>query len=109
MADKKRLIDVDALEAHFRKTKIIEVFPNWKELNSITTSAIIRLTAKYRAIIASAPIVDAVEVVRCKDCSKRYNPNECPMCILVYGEQHDFTHDQGYCDRGERRTDAEIS
>ena len=43
--------------------------------------------------------------VRCKDCKKRYKPNECPMCILVYGEQHDFTHENGYCDRGERRTD----
>ena len=43
--------------------------------------------------------------VRCKDCKKRYKPNECPMCILVYGEQHDFTQENGYCDRGERRTD----
>ena len=49
--------------------------------------------------------VDAVPVVRCKECSKRYNPNECQMCILVYGEQHDFTSENGYCDRGERRTD----
>lgn len=46
-----------------------------------------------------------IEVVRCKDCKKRYKPNECPMCILVYGEQHDFTQENGYCDRGERRTD----
>ena len=43
--------------------------------------------------------------VRCKDCKKRYKPNECPMCILVYGEQNDFTQENGYCDRGERRTD----
>lgn len=43
--------------------------------------------------------------VRCKDCKKRYKPNKCPMCILVYGEQHDFTQENGYCDRGERRTD----
>ena len=44
--------------------------------------------------------------VRCEDCKKRYKPNECPMCILVYGEQHDFTQENGYCDRGERRTDG---
>ena len=45
--------------------------------------------------------------VRCKDCRKRYNPKECPMCVRVYGEQHDVTHDDGYCDRGERRSDVE--
>lgn len=45
--------------------------------------------------------------VRCEDCKKRYKPNECPMCILVYSEQHDFTQENGYCDRGERRTDDE--
>lgn len=45
--------------------------------------------------------------VRCKDCKKRYEPNECPMCVRVYGEQHDFTQENGYCDRGERRSDAE--
>lgn len=50
---------------------------------------------------------DAVIVIRCKECKKRYNPNECPMCLLVYGEQHDFTHDQGYCDRGERKNENE--
>ena len=43
--------------------------------------------------------------VRCEDCKKRYKPNECPMCILVYGEQHDFTQENGYCDRGEGRND----
>ena len=45
--------------------------------------------------------------MRCKECRKRYNPKECPMCVFVYGEQHDVTHDDGYCDRGERRTDGE--
>lgn len=48
---------------------------------------------------------DDVRVIRCKNCKKRYKPNECPMCILVYGEQHDFTQENGYCDRGERRTE----
>ena len=50
---------------------------------------------------------NVVPVVRCKDCKKRYDPKECPMCVFVYGEQHDVTHDDGYCDRGERRSDAE--
>ena len=50
-----RLIDADALVAHFRRTKIDEVFPNWKELFPSTQAAIIRLTTKYRAIVLSAP------------------------------------------------------
>lgn len=59
-------------------------------------------------IIADNLIANGVTIpVRCKDCKKRYKPNECPLCILVYGEQHDVTHDDGYCDRGERRSDAE--
>ena len=38
-------------------------------------------------IIKAAPAVDAVEVVRCKECRRRGNDVECPMC---YGE---FTDD----------------
>ena len=57
--------------------------------------------------IADRLIANGVTIpVRCKDCRKRYNPKECPMCVRVYGEQHDVTNDDGYCDYGERRTDA---
>ena len=59
-----------------------------------------------RGIVANAindVLPNMVEVVRCKDCHKRYNPRECPMCVFVYGEQHDVTQAEGYCDRGERK------
>ena len=68
MENEKRLIDLDKLVEHFRRTKIDEVFPEWKDLGWLTRSAVLRLTTKYRAIILNAPVVDAVEVVRCKDC-----------------------------------------
>ena len=56
--------------------------------------------------IADHLIANGVTIpVRCKDCKKRYNPKECPMCVRVYGEQHDVTHNDGYCDRGERKTE----
>lgn len=62
---------------------------------------------------------DVAEVVRCRDCEKRYT-DECPMhfeeecwheerwydddgwagiCYIP----HDFTHDDGFCDKWERR------
>ena len=100
MANEKRLIDLDKLVAHFRATKIDEVFPNWKELFPSTQAAIIRLTTKYRAIVLNAPIVDAVHVVHgrwiestntdymmsqftCSECGVKYIAktwNYCPNC-----------------------------
>ena len=53
--------------------------------------------------IDSIPRVDAVEVVRCKDCIRRYDTDECPMCFLSGGRYYEFTQDDGFCDRGERK------
>lgn len=58
------------------------------------------------ADIAKAPTVDAVPVVRCCQCSRRYDADECPMCHLVEGEYNEYTADDGFCDRGEMRTDG---
>ena len=62
-------------------------------------------------LIDDAPTIDAVEVVRCKDCKHRQT-DECPM---FFEEQiditeyiiHDYTRDDGYCSWGERREDGE--
>lgn len=77
MATEKWFIDGKALVQNFRRTKMDEVFPNWKELSPTTQAAIIRLTTKYRAIILSAPIVDAVEVIHGR--WKAY-PDEYQIC-----------------------------
>ena len=58
---------------------------------------------RLNASVGKLPAVDAVEVVRCKDCNRRYDADECPMCCLIGGESHDYTADNGYCDRGERK------
>ena len=57
--------------------------------------------------IDSQPTVDAVEVVRCKDCIRRYDTDECPMCFLIEGKYYEYTNGNGYCDRGERKEGAE--
>lgn len=55
------------------------------------------------------PAVDAVPVVRCKECQHRYSTYDCPMrkiVVPVEGQMYyeDFTTDEGFCDRGERET-----
>ena len=57
--------------------------------------------------IDGAPTIDAVPVVRCKDCIRRYDTDECPMCFLIEGNYCDYTNENGYCDRGEPKEGAD--
>ena len=83
MANEKRLIDANAL--------IEEAYAE---------GAYGYVDAKQ---IADAPTIDAVEVVRCNECIKRYDTDECPMCFLSGGLYVECTQDNGFCDRGERK------
>ena len=58
-------------------------------------------------VVNDAPTIDAVPVVRCKDCIRRYDTDECPMCFLIEGEYCEYTNENGFCDRGERKEGAE--
>ena len=81
-----RLIDVDAfLEKMKRTSRYFDVKFDIEEM----------------------PTIDAVTVVRCKDCIRRYDTDECPMCFLIEGNYCDYTNENGYCDRGERKEGAE--
>ena len=55
----------------------------------------------------NAPTIDAVLVVRCKDCIRRYDTDECPMCFLIEGKYYEYTNENGFCDRGERKEGAD--
>ena len=57
--------------------------------------------------IEEMPTIDAMTVVRCKDCIRRYDTDECPMCFLIEGNYCDYTNENGFCDRGERKEGAE--
>ena len=57
--------------------------------------------------IDQAPTIDAVPIVRCKDCIRRYDTDECPMCFLIEGKYYEYTNENGYCDRGERKEGTE--
>lgn len=55
----------------------------------------------------NAPTIDAVPVVRCKHCIRRYDTDECPMCFLIEGKYYEYTNENGFCDRGERKEGAD--
>ena len=63
--------------------------------------------AEFVAFLKKQPIIDAVPVVRCKDCIRRYDTDECPMCFLIEGKYYEYTNGNGFCDRGERKEGAE--
>ena len=80
-----RLIDVDAfLEKMKRTSRYFDVKFDIEEM----------------------PTIDAVTVVRCKNCIRRYDTDECPMCFLIEGNYCDYTNENGFCDRGERKEGA---
>ena len=54
----------------------------------------------------NAQTIDAVPVVRCEDCIRRYDTDECPMCFLIEGNYCEYTNENGFCDRGERKEGA---
>ena len=57
--------------------------------------------------LSFAPTIDAVPVVRCKYCIRRYDTDECPMCFLIEGKYYEYTNENGFCDRGERKEGAD--
>ena len=81
-----RLIDVDAfLEKMKRTSRYFDVKFDIEEM----------------------PTIDAVTVVRCNDCIRRYDTDECPMCFLIEGKYYEYTNENGFCDRGDRKEGAD--
>ena len=72
-----RLIDADALLEKYDKTT---VWDSWVEINI-------------------APTIDAVPVVRCKDCIYRYKESDEGYICGISG---DFTGDNEFCNKGKR-------
>ena len=97
METKKRLIDANALKDRF-KLRI-----DWleKDKHDEYTTGIWDGCLYDAKLIDEAPTVDAVEVVRCKDCKHR-GSNLCPMETVElypwFGTKND-----AFCSYGERR------
>lgn len=70
------------------------------------------LAAGVYAGIDDAPAIDAVPVVRCRDCKNRGTPYSCPMRKMVMpfqgaGSYEDCTEDDGYCHMGVKKDTKE--
>ena len=75
MANEKRLIDANALIAEYDRVHVGE-------------------PGKARKLIADAPTVEAVEIVRRRECKHRYSDSWC---------EYVDDDDNFYCARGERK------
>jgi hypothetical protein len=61
--------------------------------------------AKAAIIVSTEQIIDAVPVVRCKDC--KYGGELCDSIICFYhNEDGNYCEDDGFCAWGERKTDG---
>ena len=94
MANEKRLIDANALleKIQFRRPVI-----------DTETKIVSDCVQIARKAIVDAPTVDAVEVVRCKDCKYCSHSG---LCNLYLNVSHEMKPDD-FCSRGERRADDE--
>ena len=80
MSNEKRLIDANALMSY---------------MDECSKESRFRVYYGYaKSFIDDAPTVDAVEVVRCKDCKHRYSDSWCE-CV--------DDNDNFYCARGKRK------
>ena len=68
-----------------------------------------RLTEQHynKEVLDNMPAADVAPVVRCRECRRRYTTDcsmyyECSQC----GGQWDWTTDDGFCDRGQRKEAA---
>ncbi len=63
------------------------------------------LDGKYKVCTPYAPLVDVVEVVRCKDCRWCQDDYMGTWCGRFSGVR--FTNADDFCSHGERREDGE--
>lgn len=101
-----RLIDADAIARRLYKEHHVDKPRGKCDERQNRVLGIVISALKNPQI---TPTIDAVEVVRRKDCKHRKDPFVCPMCgelASPEGEDwgvHDWVEDDGFCHKGERR------
>lgn len=99
-----RPIDADALTVllHDDIDGLDEEFPNDKQVKPYMCGVKMALS-----FIDTAPTVDAVPVVRCKDCKHKIKWNDSFGCAFwgYYGDE--FADGEMFCSKGERKDDED--
>lgn len=111
MATEQRLIDANALSEKIGNMKF-EITNNrggYKYCNEDEKNEWDKLDS-FDSLVCDAPTVDAVEVVRCKDCKSWEQYNACDgskphRCMNLNAIFHMRTAPDDFCSYGERRTD----
>ena len=104
MANEKRLIDANAL-----KKEIVDWKVNLHPQNQDYATGYFSALSAVEGMLAYVPTVDAVEVVRCKDCDHCdiSHPTGKPTpWYLCKHNRWTVTRPDDFCSYGERRTDA---
>lgn len=115
-----RLIDADVLYDKAVKWEaqaivaLMEVgsdmpFEAMKDVDKIEwlrLTAIFNERTAFKFDVADAPTIDAVEVVRCKDCKHLSNDRIAPEWQRICRWLGVGKSDDGYCDEAKRREDA---
>ena len=102
MATERRLIDANELEFEPDENCIANGVLIWGGRSGGKTMTTV--LSALKVMIANAPTVDAVEVVRCKDCKhykKVRSDSTDRMCFTPSGLC--CVSEDDYCSRGERR------
>ena len=90
-----RLIDADALIYDINNG-----LWDWEQLKNITGITVLKQTISD---IQNSPVIDAVPVVRCKDCKWFYESDTVICCEKHTGLA--LARKDDYCSHGERRND----
>lgn len=95
-----KLIDKDAVMNTLRKIRVIQ------SMNIVQEVAFAEGVDAALAVVDVSPTVDAVEVVRCKDC-KHCFPVRIPLCGAEGGLRPiPYNIETWYCPLGERKEDG---
>ena len=96
MANEKRLVDANAL------LELVQFRLPIDNQNAEVIAGCVDIT---RRLIQNAPTVDAVEVVRCKDCKQTSALQGDIICKHWTEDICVFVKEEDFCSYGERRTD----